>query len=433
MDHNRRTAYDVLFAVEAKGAYSNIALNDAVKRRSPQDEAFVRNLVYGALENRIYLDYKLSKLVKSGLKKVRPQALTLLRMGAYQIEFMNSVPDYAAIDETVKIARKVCKGLEGFVNGVLRSYQRSMDSIELPKSEDDPIRALSVRYSYTEDIAAIWVRMFGEVEAEKLMEAGNSVPPLTVRVNLLKTDAETLSEMLNKEGFGASIRLGGKALAVSGSGVLTGKAAQEGLFSVQDLSSMMMIEALAPQKGDTVIDVCAAPGGKSLAAAERMENQGRVISCDIYEHKLELIQKSAERLGITILETRLNDGTVFQPDFKEIADRVIVDAPCSGLGVVRRKPEIKLRIRQKDIEELAEIQLQILDVSARYLKPEGTLVYSTCTITDIENKDVINRFLQKNKEFFVVEEKQLIPYIDSSDGFYFCTLRRFSEINNEEK
>ena len=425
MDNNRRTAYDVLLAVEAKKSYSNIALNENIKKRCPEDEAFVRSLVYGVLENQIYLDYKLSKLVKSGLKKVRTQALILLRMGAYQIEFMNSVPDYAAIDESVKIAKKVCRGLEKFVNGVLRAYQRSGDGIELPKGEEDPVGALAVKYSYTEAIAALWVRMFGAEEAERLMEAGNRVPPLTVRVNRLKTDADALAERLRKEGFFASVKLSGAALELSGSGVLTSAAEKGGLFSVQDLSSMMMIEALEPQKGDTVIDVCAAPGGKSLAAAERMENDGKIISCDIYDHKLELIQRAADRLGITILETRKNDGTIFRPEFEEIADRVIVDAPCSGLGVVRRKPEIKLRTTKKDIEDLAEIQLQILDISSRYLKPEGRLVYSTCTISDIENRGVVDQFLYKNKNFFVIEEKQLLPHIDSSDGFYFCTLQRF--------
>ena len=424
MDNNRRTAYEALLAVESKGAYSNIALNETIKKHRPKDEAFVRSLVYGVLENRIYLDYKLSRLVKSGLRRVRTQALILLRMGAYQIEFMNSVPDYAAIDESVKIAKKVCRGLERFVNGVLRSFQREKDEIELPKMSDDPVRALSVRYSYTEDITAMWVRMFGPEEAEKLMAAGNRVPPLTVRVNRLKTDAETLAKRLREEGFSADIKLHGAALELSGSGVLESPAEKEGLFSVQDLSSMMMIEALAPQKGDTVIDVCAAPGGKSLAAAERMENQGRIISCDIYDHKLQLIQKAADRLGVTILDTRKNDGTVFQPEFEQIADRVIVDAPCSGLGVVRRKPEIKLRTAKKDIEDLSEIQLRILDISSRYLKPDGKLVYSTCTISDIENRGVVERFLYKNKNFFAVEEKQMLPYIDSSDGFYFCTLQR---------
>ncbi len=425
MDNNRRTAYEVLMAVETEGAYSNIALNDAVKRRSPDDEAFVRTLVYGVIENQIYLDYKLSHFVRSGLKKVRPQALILMRMGAYQLEFLGGVPDYASISETVKIAKKVCRGLEGFINGVLRTYQRGSEGVPMPDEGKDPAGALAVRYSYTEDIAELWMRMFGRDEAERLMAAGNEAPPLTVRVNRLKTDAETLAEDLRSRGFGAEIILDGMALELKGTGVLRDVTQESGLFSVQDVSSMEMIRALNPQPGETVLDVCAAPGGKSLAAAEWMENRGRVISCDVYDHKLKLIEKAAERLGVTILETQKNDGTVRNENFVEIADKVIVDAPCSGLGVVRRKPEIKLRIKRKDMEKLAEVQLKILENSAGYLRENGTLIYSTCTVSDIENRGVIDRFLKKNKNFSIVLEKQLLPYIDSSDGFYFCALQRF--------
>ena len=425
MDNNRRTAYEVLMAVETEGAYSNIALNDAVKRRSPDDEAFVRTLVYGVIENQIYLDYKLSHFVRSGLKKVRPQALILMRMGAYQLEFLGGVPDYASISETVKIAKKVCRGLEGFINGVLRAYQRGSEGVPMPDEGKDPAGALAVRYSYTEDIAELWMRMFGRDEAERLMAAGNEAPPLTVRVNRLKTDAETLAEDLRSRGFGAEIILDGMALELKGTGVLRDVTQESGLFSVQDVSSMEMIRALNPQPGETVLDVCAAPGGKSLAAAEWMENRGRVISCDVYDHKLKLIEKAAERLGVTILETQKNDGTVRNENFAEIADKVIVDAPCSGLGVVRRKPEIKLRIKRKDMEKLAEVQLKILENSAEYLRENGTLIYSTCTVSDIENRGVIDRFLKKNKNFSIALEKQLLPYIDSSDGFYFCALQRF--------
>lgn len=425
MDNNRRTAYEVLMAVETEGAYSNIALNDAVKRRSPDDEAFVRTLVYGVIENQIYLDCKLSHFVRSGLKKVRPQALILMRMGAYQLEFLRGVPDYASISETVKIAKKVCRGLEGFINGVLRAYQRGSEGVPMPDEGKDPAGALAVRYSYTEDIAELWMRMFGRDEAERLMAAGNEAPPLTVRVNRLKTDAETLAEDLRSRGFGAEIILDGMALELKGTGVLRDVTQESGLFSVQDVSSMEMIRALNPQPGETVLDVCAAPGGKSLAAAEWMENRGRVISCDVYDHKLKLIEKAAERLGVTILETQKNDGTVRNENFVEIADKVIVDAPCSGLGVVRRKPEIKLRIKRKDMEKLAEVQLKILENSAGYLRENGTLIYSTCTVSDIENRGVIDRFLKKNKNFSIVLEKQLLPYIDSSDGFYFCALQRF--------
>lgn len=423
MDRNRKIAYNVLLAVETKGAYSNIALNDAFRKQSG-DEAFVRSLVYGVIENQIYLDYKLSAFVKSGLRKVRPQALVLLRMGAYQIEFMSGVPDYAAIGETVELCKKVCRGMERFVNGVLRSYQREGAGVKLPDAEREPIRSLSVRYSCTEDIAALWIEMFGAEEAERLLAAGNGVPPLTVRVNRLKTDAEAVAEELRAEGFGAIPRLNGAALELDGAGVLSSRAAREGKFSVQDISSMKMIEALDPKGGETVVDVCAAPGGKSLAAAERMGNEGRVIACDIYDHKLRLIRENAERLGIDIVETCRCDASCFESRFAKIADSVIVDVPCSGLGVIRRKPEIKLRVSREEIGDLAALQLRILENARRYLKPGGRLAYSTCTISQPENRGVIEGFLKKNRDFFIVEEKQLLPHIDSSDGFYFCVLQR---------
>ncbi len=424
MDRNRKAAYDVLFAVETEGAYSNIALNDTVRREKPPEEAFVRALVYGVLENQIYLDYKLASFVRSGLRKVSPQALILLRMGAYQIEFMDGVPDYAAVGESVRLAKKVCRGRDGFVNGVLRSYQRSAASVRLPEEEKDPVKYLSVRYSCTEDIAALWMKMFGREGAENLLKAAAGAPPLTVRVNSLRTDAGQLAERLREEGFSAVPRLDGTALEVEGTGILSCRAAEEGLFSVQDISSMIMIRALDPKPGETVLDVCAAPGGKSLAAAERMENRGRVISCDIYDHKLALIRKTAERLGISIIETHRNDATKLREEYVGIADRVIADVPCSGLGVIRRKPELKLRITQKEIDNLSEIQYRILENASLCLKKDGTLVYSTCTVSEAENGGVIRRFLEKNRNFFLKEEKQLLPYIDNSDGFYFCTMQR---------
>ncbi len=424
MDKNRRTVYEVLLSMEANGAYSNIALNEAVRRFRPQDEAFVRNLVYGVVENQIYLDYKLSKFVKSELKKVRPQALVLLRMGAYQMEFMGSVPDYAAIDESVRIAKKVCRGLEGFINGVLRSYQRLAAQVELPSRETDLKKWMSVRYSCTEDIADNWLRMFGAKEAERLLVVSNSVPPLTVRVNRLKTDAESLSRRLRSEGFSAEVIMDGKALRVGGSGVISSGAEREGLFSVQDVSSMMMVSALALQPGETVIDICAAPGGKTMAAAEQMKNSGRVIACDIYHHKLELIERTARRLGITIVETVRNDGRVFRPEFEGMGDCVIVDAPCSGLGVIRRRPEIKLRMMRADMKALARLQAEILETSARYVKPGGRLVYSTCTVSDIENGDVTENFLKKNNHFLLEKQSQLLPEQNGPDGFYFSVFRR---------
>ena len=236
--------------------------------------------------------------------------------------------------------------------------------------------------------------------AENLLKAAAGAPPLTVRVNSLRTDAGQLAERLREEGFSAVPRLDGTALEVEGTGILSCRAAEEGLFSVQDISSMIMIRALDPKPGETVLDVCAAPGGKSLAAAERMENRGRVISCDIYDHKLALIRKTAERLGISIIETHRNDATKLREEYVGIADRVIADVPCSGLGVIRRKPELKLRITQKEIDNLSEIQYRILENASHCLKKDGTLVYSTCTVSEAENGVSFAVFSKKTEIFF---------------------------------
>ena len=429
MDINRRTAYAALFETEEKGAYSNIAVNNAVKKNHPDDEAFVRNLVYGVLENQIYIDYMLDGLIRSGIKKVNPRARILLRMGAYQIEFMNSVPEYTAVDETVKLAKKLCRGLSGFINGVLRSYIRN-EKRPLPDRSADFSGWCSVKYSYSRDIADMWISMFGPERAEKLMAAGNTAPKLSICVNTLKTTSESLSEVLEEKGFEVSrphtddTALLEHVLFVKGSGLLNTDEFSRGLCYFQDMSSMEAVSSLAPEPGEKLIDICAAPGGKSFFSSMLMKNSGNIVTCDIYDHKLKLIEETASRLGIKIIKTMKNDGSKSRESFVGSADRVIADVPCSGLGVVRRRPEIKTRFNRKGLEELADLQLQILVSSAPYVKKHGKLIYSTCTISDMENERVKNKFLKKFPNFFVKNEKQLLFDIDETDGFYFCVFER---------
>lgn len=435
MDKNRKTAFDALLEIHTKNAYSNIAVNRAVAKNIPDDEAFVRNIVYGVLENQIFLDHKLSQLMKQKLKKVNPKALVLLRMGAYQIEFADSVPAYAAISESVNIAKKVCRGLDGFVNGVLRSYERRNGDFAMPDVSAEPSGYLSVKYSYNKDIVDMWLRMYGFEKTEMLMKAGNQAPPLTIRVNRLKTSLDDLKVKLEEKGFHAEkIKTGNAeydeilsemALNVYGKGIISSDFYKTGMFSVQDISSMLMVSALGPQAGETIIDLCAAPGGKSLCAAEMTGDRAEIISCDVYEHKIELIKKAAERVGASSVNACVNDALIVNERFVGTADRVIVDAPCSGLGVVRRRPEIKLHTTLENIKDLADIQLKILENAASYLKKNGVLVYSTCTISEYENDRVVDMFLKKYKNFSVVCKKQLFPDTDSSDGFYFTVLQRF--------
>lgn len=432
MDINRKTAFEALLDIEVNGAYSNLAAASAIGQYYPDNEPFVRTLIYGVLENQIYLDYRLGGLVRSGMQKVRTQARILLRMGAYQIEFMNSVPDYAAINETVKMTRKLCRGLEGFVNGVLRAYARG-GGAKLPDPSEDAGRFLSLRYSYSEDITEMWLARFGQERTCSLMEAGNAVPDLTIRVNTLKCSPQQLAERLADstvslepvqvpEPYG--IPLQGTVFRAGGTGILGTDAFREGWFYVQDAASSAAVAALDPRPGDTLLDVCAAPGGKSFASAMLMEGKGKIFSCDIYEHKMELIRSTAEKLGIDIIEPVHRDARQPNPDFAELADCVIADVPCSGLGVVRRRPEMKRKTNRADMEKLPALQKDILEAAAVCVRPGGRLMYSTCTISEMENEQITKAFLKQHDEFRVLHEKQFFPDTDFCDGFYFCIMQK---------
>lgn len=432
MDINRKTAYTVLLKTEKEQAYSNLELNRQIQLLKPDNPPFVRELVYGVLENKIYLDHILSSLIPKGLRGIKKQVLTLLRMGLYQIIFMDSVPSYAAASETVKLAKKLTPGRDGFINGVLRGYEKKKESIVLPDRSRNLIEYLSVRYSYTEWIVKLWLSIFGEEKTERLLAAGNERPDISVRVNFLKTDRKSLASALEKQGFQTKESSeSSRVLLVKGSGLLDTVQYREGYFSMQDTASVLAAEALCAKPGETVLDICAAPGGKSLALAEIMENTGLIRSFDIYRHKLSLLEREAERLGISIVETEENDGCAIRSDLSETADCVLVDGPCSGLGVIRRKPEIKYKEISDDGASLAEKQLRILTVSSRYVKPGGILQYSTCTVNRLENEDVVRQFLENHREFVKVFERQLLPDTDAADGFYICRMEKRGIVKGE--
>lgn len=425
MDINRKTAYNTLLEMEKNQAYSNLELNKQIQEEEPDSPAFVRELVYGVVENRMYLDYVLTQLIPKGLKGVKKQPLTLLRMGLYQIIFMDSVPEYAAVNETVKLARRMIPGRDKFINGVLRGYSKKKEEITFPDPDKEPETYLSIMHSYDEWIVRLWAEQYGMEKAAELLAACNKRPELSIRVNLLKISADELSQMLKEQGFDVRKgKLSERVLFVKGSGLLSAKAYGDGLFSVQDESSVLAAEMLGPKPGETVLDICAAPGGKTLAMAEIMENKGCVRAFDVYEHKLNLLKEGADRLGISIIQAGENDGTVFNETLAETADRVLVDGPCSGLGVIRRKPEIKYKKLEDNGRELADKQLCILENSSRYVKKGGCLVYSTCTINKIENADVVERFLENHGEFTLSESRQLLPGTDETDGFYICRMYR---------
>lgn len=429
MDQNRKIAYLTLMDVELKKSYSNIALNHQILCGKPTSTPFVRELVYGVLENKLLLDYVINGLVDKGISSLKPADLTILRMGVYQLAKMDSVPEYAAVNESVKLAKRFAKGRDGFINGVLRSYITKKYEIKLPDRSVDEVHYLSVKYSYEPWIVSLWLDTYETDFVEELLKAGNETPELTIRINSLRTDKPGLMKSLTARGF--KVKEGTYsplALHIRGSFLLESEFYNQGLFSVQDEASQMVVEMLDPQPGETVVDVCAAPGGKTLAMAEKMLNVGRIVASDIYKRKLDIITKESIRVGVTIIETKTWDSTKVDSSLIEKADRVLVDAPCSGLGVVRRKPEIKYKQFGEEMTGLPLKQQAILSASSSYVKPGGILLYSTCTINPAENEKVVKAFLRQNSAFEIVEKIQYLPNTHGTDGFFVCKMKKSSNL-----
>ena len=425
MDVNRKTAYLSLVDVESKKAYSNLAINHQVIINKPNSQGFVRELVYGVLENKLLLDHYIDQLVINGIGSLKTPELTIIRMGIYQLGYMDSVPEYAAVNESVVLAKKYCRSKSGLVNGVLREYLSRKLQLKLPDRSEDEVAYLSVKYSYAPWIVELWLDHYSTDFVEELMKAGNVTPPMTVRLNWLKVMKPDLIKKLEAKHFQVEEgRICQNALNIKGSRLLDTELYKLGMFTPQDESSMLVAEKLDPKHGETVMDVCAAPGGKTTAIAERMNNTGRIIASDIYRRKLDLIDKEARRLGITNIETRSWDATRVDSSMIQKADRVLVDAPCSGLGVVRRKPEIKYKELTEEMELLPKKQLAILSASSGYVKPGGRLVYSTCTVNPRENERVVEAFLKKNPAFSKIERTLLLPNVNGTDGFFICVMER---------
>lgn len=425
VDMDRKTAYDILKDIDETGAYSNLKLNRCEEARQLKSPAFVRELVYGVLRWQLQLDYILKQLLDRPESRLKRRERILLRMGLYQLRYMDSVPEYAAVNETMRLSKELCRGREGFINGVLRAYGRKEAQILWPDRNQSPVEYLSIVHSCEPWIAQMWCSQYGFAQAERMLAASNRTPQLCIRANGLKTTAQALCNSLSADGFALSeIASVPEGFRVRGSGLTKTEAYRNGWCSIQDESSMLAVCALNPQPGQTVIDVCAAPGGKTLFAAERMKNQGRIVAGDLYPARLSLLQQQALRLGVSIVECCAWDATQEKEALRQSADCVLVDAPCSGLGVLRRKPEIKYKRESQELRQLPQIQFDILRTSALYVKPGGTMVYSTCTVNREENQEVVRRFLESCGEFQTVQEKQIFPGDQEGDGFYICKMKR---------
>lgn len=435
----RQTAFDTLMRVFYDGAYSNIAIDKAIKENALDkvNASFAAALLYGVLENGILLDYQIGRFIKKGVKSLDKEVLTIIRLGFYQILFMDGVPDSAAVDESVRLCSYAKKtSARGLVNAVLRSFLRDNKKTELPiiKSDRDKIEHYSVKHSCPRWLIEMWSKQYDLDTAVKLAEAAIGQPPIYIRVNTLKTTSDKLIGYLENKGVSARKHDWLEdCLIVEKTGAID-KLAQfkQGLFHVQDLSSQLCVRAIGAEAGHTVLDICSAPGSKSFTLAEYMNNLGEIYSYDVLEHKLKLINTGAKRLGISIINTQLQDGSCFNSEIKK-ADRVLCDVPCSGLGIIRRKPEIKYKSMQ-DISGLPEIQYKILQNASRYVKQGGYLFYSTCTINKNENDSVVNKFLSVNNSFKPLQLDKfldkikgtdnfcvtLLPYENNSDGFFIA-------------
>ncbi len=428
----KQTARDVaratLTAFRRDGAWSDGYLKHALYQAEldSRDAALATQLTYGVLQNRMLCDFYIASFSSLKLNKIAPGILDILRLGVYQLLFLERIPPHAAVNDAVSAARRSNPRAAGFVNAILRNIDSSRENLPTPPND-------AIRYSHPQWLVDMLYEQYGKQVGREIMCANNQTPKIFARVNTLKTSMEEvlgslpqaeahpwLSECIVLHGAGGIEQLFGFS---------------EGYWQVQDPASQLAALATECKPGDTVLDTCAAPGGKSFLLAQMMQNQGTLISCDIHPHKIELLQAGAKRLGITNLSAKEQDASEFCEDFSEQFDVVLSDVPCSGLGVIRKKADIRYK-KKEDVEALPELQLRILKNSAQYVRKGGTLVYSTCTIRREENQDIVNAFLGEN-DAFEIDEFQfpsgisaidgmltLLPQEHNTDGFFICRMRR---------
>ena len=433
----RETALNALMACRVSGAWSNGVLKEYIRRDrlDSRDAALATRLCYGVVQNRGRLDFYLQQLLTGKIKDLHPLVRDILHLGLYQIYELDKIPDSAAVNEAVALTKKYSRNpkASSLVNGVLRNAVRTRGTLKEPVSYAD-------KYSHSDPLISLLKANLPKGKLEPMLIANNAAPQTVVQVNTLRTDAEALSKKL--EGEGLTVQPHGwmeNALIISGTGNLEHLPSfKAGLYYVQDPAAKLtaLCAKLPADRDIRLLDCCAAPGGKSFASAIAMGGRGEITSCDVHEHKVDLIQNGAARLGLNNITAIQQDATAFRPEWEERMDWVIADVPCSGLGIIRKKPDIRYK-NLAELEALPALQLQILRNQARYVKKGGVLMYATCTILRRENEDVVNAFLEENRDFHT-EPLELPPVIGSretgmltlipgeydTDGFFICRLRR---------
>ncbi len=443
MESGRELAIKILNRIQNEGAYSTLAVKKALEDKSERkDLGFIRELVYGVLENQRLIDEIVKESSSVKIRKIHPIILIILRTAIYQLLFMDTVPESAIVNEAVNLAKKYGhRGTTGFVNGLLRgvsSKKAYFKSEEYMSQECE----LGIRYSHPDYLVALWRTQYGLEFTKDLLKANNSVPPFTIRNNTLKIDSTDLISILEAEGYETEPGKYSKdCIIIKNPRSMTRLSAYtDGLFTIQDEASMLVTEVLNAQKDSLILDVCSAPGGKATHIAQWIGDKGTIIARDIYPHKLKLIEELSLRLGIKSIKSEIWDAKEPDDKLKYKVDYCLVDAPCSGLGLIRRKPDIKWTRTSEELIELSRLQTIILKTASNYIKPGGTLVYSTCTINRQENLDVITNFLRESTDFRLVPIElangvkisatqdsgylELYPNIHGTDGFFMAKMVR---------
>lgn len=426
----RELVLDILMEVNEKEQYSHLVIRDVLNKYQyleKQERAFLTRLAEGTIEHMLEMDFVINSFSKVKVKKMKPLIRNLLRMSVYQIKYMDSIPDAAVCNEAVKLAKKRGFGqLRGFVNGVLRNIARDLDKLQYPDEKLEPVRFLEVTYSVPAWMVEQWTKDYGYAQTKSICESFLKERPITIRTNLLRIQPEELKEKLEAEGVTAvAVPEVSYAFEISGFDYLNSlESFEEGLFYVQDISSMMVAEKAAPEKGSYIIDVCAAPGGKSSHLAEKLEGTGTVEARDLTEYKVSLIKENIERHGLENMNAVQMDATVLDEASIDKADVLICDLPCSGLGVMGKKTDIRYKMTAEKQQDLVKLQREILSTVHAYVKPGGTMVYSTCTIHKGENEDNVNWFIKEYPEFELISCEQMFPGGTYRDGFFIAKMIR---------
>lgn len=430
MDRVREIALKVLYDVDKNGAYSNIALDEALRQArkrqekiEPRDVGFISEIVYGTISWKLTIDEIIKQYSNIRIQKISPWILNILRMGVYQILFLDKVPKSAAVNEGVNLAKRYGhKASSNFVNAILRKVSKE-DYKAFFEIQND-----AERISKTTSMP-MWLveELLNENTVEKveqICQNSNIRPKVCIRVNTLKTDRLTLIEELGEEGVQTEKGESENFLFLEGAkNIKKLKCFQEGKFTVQDEVAGWIPEMLSPQPNEKVLDACSSPGGKTTYMAELMKNQGEITAWDLHEHRVKLVEEAASRLGISMIKTEVKDATIYEEKYDEYFDKILLDVPCLGIGVLKRKPDIKWKRKKEDIEEITKIQEKILENCSKYVKKGGELVYSTCSILKKENEDMIYKFIKNNTNFEIVKLTQVYQN-EKADGFFMAKIRK---------